>query len=313
MIDRDGEKMGLRLTREATGIGFALTAAVMWSLFLIASRVGAVDGLLPIDMMVLRFSLAAVLLAPVLVWSIRRGDGGLLTPRRAIFLALAAGPAFVWLNVGGFQFAPLAHGAVIQPSTVALAGMGLAALLLGETLSARQYVGAALLLAGMVAIAGPSVFVVNMEILIGDSMFVGAGLFWVAYTLLLKRWGISGLLAAAAVSVLSALVVLPIAPFVGVIERLTQLTVAELLFHVTAHGLFNGVGAIVAFGMAVERLGAAKASLVPAIIPATTLIIGLPMTGENPTNLEFIGAAIACLGLLVALSLKTIRDQSIDK
>ena len=291
-----------RPSRETMGIIFGLTAALMWSSFLIASRVGAVDGLLPIDMMVLRFGIAGLLLAPVLILSRRRKTHPSLTLRHALFLALTAGPIFVWLNVGGFQFAPLAHGAVIQPATVALAGMGLAALLLGEVLTRRQVFGAVLLLVGIIAIAGPSVFVMNTEILIGDAMFVGAGLFWVGYTLLLKRWQISGLRAAAAVSVLSAIVVLPVAPFVGVAERLGHLSWGELFFHATAHGLFNGVGAIVAFGMAVERLGAARASLVPAIIPATTLIIGLPITGERPTALEFTGAAVACIGLIIALA-----------
>ncbi|WP_189799532.1 DMT family transporter [Tateyamaria sp. syn59] len=289
------------MSRDATGIAFGLTAALMWSSFLIASRVGAVDGLRPIDMMVLRFCIAGVLLAPVLWWTLRRGASHPLTIRRSVLLALAAGPVFVWFNVGGFQFAPLAHGAVIQPATVALGGMGLAALWLGERLTRSHIVGAVLLLAGIAAIAGPGLQGVNGRVLIGDAMFVMAGLFWVAYTLLLKRWAVSGLLAAAVVSVLSALVVVPFAVFGDVLSRLSVLSPAELLFQAMAHGVFNGVGAIVAFGLAVERLGAARAALIPALIPATTLIAGLPITGERPTTLEFVGAAVACIGLVIAL------------
>ncbi len=290
------------MSRQAAGIAFGITAALMWSSFLIAARMGAVDGLRPIDMVALRFGIAGALLAPVLVWSLRRGAGQRLTLGRALCLSLAAGPVFVWLNVGGFQFAPLAHGAVIQPATVALGGMALAALWLGETLTWARVVGAALMLAGIVAIAGPGLTAIEGRAWVGDAMFVGAGLFWVAYTLLLRHWQVPGLVAAAAVSVLSALVVLPIAAVAGVVERLGQLSSSELVIQATAHGLFNGVGAIVAFGLAVERLGAARAALIPALIPATTLIAGLPITGERPTVLEFAGAALACTGLVIAMA-----------
>jgi hypothetical protein len=37
---------------------------------------------------------------------------------RAFGLMLLAGPLFLWLGVGGYAFAPLAHAAVVQPASV---------------------------------------------------------------------------------------------------------------------------------------------------------------------------------------------------
>jgi drug/metabolite transporter (DMT)-like permease len=53
-------------------------------------------------------------------------------------------------------------------------------------------------------------------------------------------------------------------------------------------------------GKAVERLGASKAALFPARVPAATLIVGLPVTGEIPAPTEWLGAVMATAGLAVA-------------
>ncbi len=176
-------------SRTTAGILFGPTAALMWAAFRIAIRLGAVEGLHTFDRMALRFGIAAVVLAPVLVWSASRRaqKRPRLTLGHALALARAAGPVFVALNIGGFQFAALAHGAVIQPATIAFIGMGLAALWLGEAMARHQIVGAALILMGIVAIAGAGIEAADAGVLTGDAMFVGAGLFWVAYTLFLKR------------------------------------------------------------------------------------------------------------------------------
>lgn len=51
---------------------------------------------------------------------------------RAAALALFAGPLFIALGVGGYAFAPLAHGAVIQPAALSLGAMAASSLIFGE-------------------------------------------------------------------------------------------------------------------------------------------------------------------------------------
>jgi drug/metabolite transporter (DMT)-like permease len=55
----------------------------------------------------------------------------------------------------------------------------------------------------------------------------------------------------------------------------------------------------VAFTKSVAILGTARAACFPAIIPAIALLIGIPLTGETPTSLQWLGLVIITLGLFM--------------
>ena len=135
---------------------------------------------------------------------------------------------------------------------------------------------------------------------IGDAMLAGAGLLLMAFTLLVRRWEVAPLPATAAVSVLSAAAAVPASLVLGDPGRLLAIGPAALLTQVVVQGVLSGVLAILAFTAAVLHLGAARAALFPALVPAATLLIGIPVTGETPAPLDWAGMAVASLGLLIA-------------
>ena len=96
---------------------------------------------------------------------------------------------------------------------------------------------------------------------------MAAGLFWMVFTLLLRRWQIGAIPATAAVAVVSALAVIPAFAAFGTFERLAAIPLSALLTQTAVQGLLSGVLAVVAYGRAVEHLGAARAALFPALIP----------------------------------------------
>jgi drug/metabolite transporter (DMT)-like permease len=61
--------------------------------------------------------------------------------------------------------------------------------------------------------------------------------------------------------------------------------------------------AVIAYGKAVTSLGAGRAAIFPALVPAFSLIIGVPVTGEVPTEPQLVGIAIVSIGLVLALDL----------
>lgn len=229
---------------------------------------------------------------------------------RGPVLALLAGPIFIFLGVGGYVFAPLTHGAVIQPSTITLGGMLAAAIVLRERLTVNKLVGACVIIAGLAAIASAKGGLAGPNAWIGDLLFIGAGLLWVGFTLLLKRWSISGLQATAAVSILSAVVVVPGFALFSGFGRILALDPATLFTQIIVQGVFSGVLAVIAFGISVQTLGAARASLFPALVPAAALIVGVPVTGEMPVAVEWTGGAVATLGLMVAMGVIKIRRSA---
>ncbi|MEZ5936075.1 MAG: DMT family transporter [Alphaproteobacteria bacterium] len=282
------------------GLLFGLAAVAMWASYLAYARAGVNAGLEPQDFVFLRYATAGAIMAP---WLLRHQPMTLAGVgwRRGAVLALLAGPVFIFLGVGGYLFAPLSHGAVVQPATVTLASMAIAWAFLGERMPGGRLAGVGVIIAGLVLIATGKSGAAGEGAWIGDLLFMGAGLFWAVFTVLLKRWGVGGIGATAIVSVLSAIVVVPAFMIFGTFERLAALDLATLTTQIVVQGVFSGVIAVIAFGKAVEHLGASKAALFPALVPAAALIAGMPITGEMPSVAEWAGAALASLGLAVAM------------
>lgn len=286
----------------AIGIAAGIAAAIIWATYLVFAKSGTSHGLAPQDFVLLRFGTAAAIMLPWLVRNNPRTLGG-VGWWRATLLMLLAGPPFILLGTGGYIFAPLAHGAVIQPSTVTLASMMAAAILLKERVTRDKLIGVGMIIAGLVVIASHASRMGGGHVWIGDLLFVAAGLSWTGFTILIKRWELGALAVTAAVSIVSAIVVVPATLIWGDFSRIAALPPGTLVAQIIVQGVLSGVVAVIAFGIAVRHLGAAKAGLFPAIVPAATLIVGIAVTGAMPSFYEWTGAALASLGLVTAIGL----------
>ena len=283
------------------GLLAGLAAVAMWGVYLATTRAGIVSGLSPVDLVVLRYGPAALIMLP---WCLRAGvrDLGGVGWARGAWLAACAGPVFIMLAAGGYLFAPLSHGAVIQPSTAALASIGLAILVLGERVPAARWFGVVVIVAGIALIsAGSNAEAVSATPWTGDAMFVASGVMWGLFTVSIRRWNVGGTPATGAVAIVSALATLPLVALFGSFERILALSWSELAAQVFVHGLLSGVLAIVAFGYAVRWLGASRGALFPALVPAATLLAGIPIAGVVPGPLEWTGALAATVGLAIAM------------
>jgi drug/metabolite transporter (DMT)-like permease len=291
------------LSAEMLGTGAGILAALIWATYMVAAKAGTASGLQPLDFALLRFAPAAAIMLPWL-WRHQPQRLAGIGWRRGLLLTLLAGPPFILLSTGGYAFAPLAHGAVIQPSTIALASMATAAVLLREPATAARLAGILLIIAGLALIAGhggggPS------QAWIGDLLFVAAGLSWTLFTILIRRWALAPLAVTAAVASLSALITLPFAVADGSLGRIAALPPEAIASQLLVQGLLSGVVAVIAFATAVRHLGAARAGLFPAMVPAVTLLIGGLLGWAMPAPFEIAGAGLASFGLALSVGLFT--------
>ena len=284
-----------------------LAAAATWSSYFAVSRVGVLGGLGPGELMVLRFAGVCLMAVPCFLflpgWRLRdlAGVGWL----RSIALAAFVGPLYMLLAGTAFTLAPLAHGAVIQPSTAAAMTLLLSILLLRERPRPLQIAGTGMIVAGIAIIvvgeasagtAGPTAW-------IGDLLFFIVGTLWAIFTMLLRHWRLDGLRATMAFSLVSGLVALPGYALIVGPEPLTHISWSMLLSQLIVQGLLAGGVAIILFGKAVTALGAGKAGVFPALVPALALLVGIPVAGEIPTTLQLVGLSSVSLGLPLALGL----------
>jgi drug/metabolite transporter (DMT)-like permease len=291
-----------KLSPEATGLALGVTAALIWGSYLAMARAGISSGLGAPDIAFIRSGVAGLIMLP---WLLRHDPLRLagIGWRRALVLAALAGPLFVLIGAGGYRFAPLAHGAVLQPAALTIGAMIAATILFGERLTAARIVGIATILSGLVFIAGPGLLHATASTPIGDAMFVAAGLMWAAFSILSKRWGVSPVAATAAVSVLAALIYVPVYLAVTGIEHLAAIPVKILVPQVIVQGVLSGVVAVMAYARAVQLLGPGRAAVFPALVPAVAILLGVPIVGEVPTWFQTTGLALVTSGLLIAIGI----------
>lgn len=282
------------------GTLYGLTAVAIWAVYLSFTRSAVSSSLTPSDMIVMRFGVAGLIMLPW-VWMNSPATLGGVGWRRGLALAVAVGPLFIFVASAAFIYVPLAHGAVLQPSTAALSSIVASIVILHEKVTVNRITGALIIITGITLIATGSNATLGPEAWKGYVLSVMAGLCWATFTILIRRWEIGGLAAAAAASFISGAFVVPLFLVFGTFERIAALPVETLVSQLIVQGFLAGVVAIVAYGRAIAHLGASGAALFPALVPAATLVVGIPITGEWPTDIEWTGAIMATIGLIVAV------------
>jgi len=308
---RDDAHFASAPTRAALrkGVLLGLAAALIWGGYLAYSRLGVMQGLRPDDFAMVRFGVAGLVMLPFLA---RQGIASMagIGWWRALVLTACAGPLFMLIVAGGYTLAPLAHGAVIPPSATIVSITILAAIVLGDHPSRGRMAGVAVILIGLACVAGGGLMSGKGEATwLGDLLFAAAGFLWAMFTVLQKRWGVAPMQATAAVSVLSFVLLLPPYLLWSGFERILALPPATLAAQVVIQGLLAGVVAVIAYAAAVVILGASRAALFPALVPATAIVIGIPLTGEWPTVLQWIGIAVVMAGLMAAIGVPLRRGS----
>ncbi len=287
---------------EWLGLLFGAAAAIIWGSQLVMSRAGATMGMDGFDVAALRGGAAGVAMLPWLLARRRYGRGPGRTPwRHALGLALAAGPLFMIASMAGFHYAPLPHGAVLQPSMMVLTSMFLSALLLGERLRARRLVGAAVIIGGLAMIAGPAILQGDRQTPIGDLLFIIAGALFALYSVLSKYWNVGPMHATGSVTVIAAILFVPPYLVLHGLHNLLALPWTMLVAQILVQGLLTGIISLVVFGRAIQILGAGRATLFPALVPAAAVLIGIPVVGELPTWLQLGGLLVVTCGLIFSL------------
>ena len=290
----------------ACGFAMAIGASVAFA----SARAGILGGLSADDMIFARFVVAGTVMLPfVAIWGFR-SLGGIGWPR-GIALLLTGGPTFALLQTGGYAFAPLAHGAVIAPSTVTIVSTLVAGLMLGERLTRAHIVGAAVVVAGIVMISWQGIVQSGQgdTTWIGDLLFFASSLFWAAFTILLRVWRLDALRATAGVCVLSGAVVAPGYLAIRGFEHLASLPFTALAFQGLTQGFVQAIFTMLAYSRAVAILGVSRAVLFPATVPAISILIGIPAIGEIPTLLQISGLLVVSAGLAVAIGLISGRNR----
>lgn len=289
---------------KAFGYACGVTMAIGASVSFAAARAGITGGLAADDLILVRFGVASLVMLPAFVWWGCASLAG-IGWRRGIALLLTGGPLFALAQTGGYAFAPLAHGGVIAPSTVTVLSTLGAAVLLGEVLTRSHIVGSAIVLCGILLVAWQGLSGSGSGdgtlVWLGDLLFFGSSVLWAGFTLLMRHWKIDAARATAVLAILSFATFAPAYLTVRGLDHILHLPLPQLLLQGAAQGLLQSVITLMAYSRAVAILGVSKAVLFPALVPALSVVIGIPLLGENPSSSQVAGLVAVSFGMLIAV------------
>lgn len=282
------------------GLAWGLLAASIWATYTVLARLGIKAGLSPADLTLMRFLPGAAVMAPLLWrWGWRHLAG--IGWRRGLILTILAGPGFSLLFMTGFALAPLAHGAVIAPACQMLGGLVFSAWLARQPLTRESVVGAGFVLFGLAFMGGDSLLHGEGGLtLLGDALFVCAGLCWGMFGALSRRWHVDPLRVTGVVAVLAFAIFAPGFLVWSDLDRIANAGAGMLTMQLLAQGAGAGLVAVLAFSRAVALLGPGRAGFFGALVPGAASLLAIPVLGEVPTLLQVLGIVAVVAGLLLA-------------
>ena len=281
----------------ARGAFYGLAAVCIWASFIVVSRLGVQTSLTPWDVTAIRFSVAGLLLLPLLLRKglalDRLGWAGVA----AIVIGCGA-PMVLLVNVG-LLFAPAAHGGALFPGVMPLMVAVLAAASLKEPFTPPKTIGLALIVIGAICIVWFTGGAVGTRQNIGHVLFLAAGFVWACYTVSMRRAGLGGLHAAAIAGVGSLVLYLPAYAFIAG-TSVFEAPPFDIVLQAIVQGVLTAIIALMLYGRMVNLLGATRGAAFVALTPAMTALMGIPMLGEWPSATDWVAIAMISIGVYAA-------------
>ena len=285
-----------RRTR-AIGMLCGIVVILLFSSFTLVSRFGFASSLKLADIAALRFTIAGVLMLPVLL---HYGLSGTRW-RDAAALAFTGGLGFALFAYAGFSLAPASHGAVLLHGTIPLFTFVMGWAATSPAVGIRRAVGLYAIFLGILTMAIESVAYSSQRQLLGDGALLLASVSWSAYGLLVRRIGLAPAHSASIVAVLSMCCFLPVY-LVLPGKAILSAPWHDLVLQGVFQGVLIGAIGIFVYSRAVATLGAGETALFTAAVPCVTTIAGMFLLGEAPSGIAWAGVAIVTVGMVISLN-----------
>ncbi len=288
------------------GVAAAIFAVTIWAAWIVGTR-HAVTGTLPPEAVgLLRMAVPALLFMPVWLRTgvAPRGVAGLVA-----LCVLGAGAPFFIIVATGMKFAPAADIGPLLPGTMPLFAALLAVLVDRERIGPARLIGYALIVAGIVAIAGRGMFDFTSGAWRGHGLVLIGAFLWAIYTIAFRRSRLGALEAAALIGFWSTLLLLPFGTL-PLVEAWRAGHGWEIAAQAVIQGVFSGILGLVGYGIAVARLGASKAAAFAALAPGMAALIAIPVLGEVPDTAAIIGIAATSIGVALASGAVALRQST---
>ncbi|HWM71097.1 MAG TPA: DMT family transporter [Steroidobacteraceae bacterium] len=275
-------------------IAAGVTMIAITAIQFVAARFSLRDHLTSVDIASLRFVGASAIFLPI-IWKTGVEKLKALGWQRAATLAVLVGLPYPTIINTGLTYAPAAHAAALCPASIVFFSFLLSRVVFKETIQLARIIGIVTIIAGLLLFISP-VGNDTGNVLYGDLLFVGSGVMFSTYAILIRQWAVDPITATAAVVLLSCL---PL-PIVHVLVKsgLGAATATEIIAQLVIQGFLAGAASMLLYTYVVRQLGPQIASLFLPSVPIATTAVAMLVLGEVPTSRQFGAMLIMTVGMI---------------
>ena len=282
------------MNKTQLGYLYGMGAVLIWSGFILVSRLGGISELNHYDIIAISYSTCALLLLPVWLCFYRFN---FLKPKFLV-IGLFGGIAYALCTFYGFQLAPASHAALLLPGAMPLLAVLLASRLNTDSISKGKWLGASIITFG-IALLFINQSNTESTSLMGDLLFLTGAFFWTIMSVLIKRWDISPWQVTSSLAFVTCLLYLPV--YLLALPKNIHL---DLLPDIATQMLYQGFLATIIqmllFVQAVRLLGATTMGSLMAIVPVISGIGAFIWLDEALTGPLIAGLVLVTFGAWVA-------------
>ena len=183
-----------------------------------------------------------------------------------------------------------------------LQGFRLTEFFLKEKITGVRKLGLMLIPVGIVIFVGTGLTDFSSGNWYGHLLFIAAAMCWASFTVAMRSAGQAGftpLHAAATVSVVSAVIYLPLY-VLFLPHRIMDAPIGAIVTQTIYQGIFVSIISLFAFARAVSILGASLGASFASIVPVLAMLAAIPLLGEWPKTSDYIGIAAITFGVLLS-------------
>lgn len=286
------------------GIAAALFAVSVWAAWIPITRLGVHTHLSAWDVAALRFGVAGLVLAPVLLRRWREVPWRRVGPIAGVLAG--AGVPYVLFFGSGLKIANSGQGAVLGPGANSALVVLLSTLVLRERPSRLRAIGLAITLTGVAFVILHDVALGGVRIG-GFALVLFASFLWASYTVASRMLHVDPVVNAALVCVMNAVLFLPFWLASGGLDHISATPAGDVWLQAIYQGLVTSVLALIAYAFAVNRLGPSAAAAFTPLSPVMAAVIGWLILGDTVDVATGIGLAMVAAGVIVATWAKPAR------
>ena len=264
----------------------AMGAVLIWSGFILVSRVGGISALSSFDVIAIRYVTCALLVLPVWFFRFRFN----LFQPKFIICSLIGGLGYALFTFNGFELTTASQAAVLLPGLMPVMVMLLATWLNRQKQSWNKWLGMTVISFG-VGLLFWQEFQVTGDLSYGHLSLAGAAFCWTLFSVLVQRWQTTPWQATVSLAVITCIIYLPF--YVVFCESHISLSVwRDVALQSFYQGFLATIVQMMLYVRAVQIIGAASMGTMMAMVPIISGVSALYLFDEPAT-----------LALVVAMTL----------